>query len=394
VLTNLLGNALKFTSKGEVTLSARLENGRVKWQVEDTGPGIDVQDRQRVFESFEQVDGSISRRFGGTGLGLSISRQLVGLMDGTLELDSEPGRGSRFFFSVPLSPAPQGAKEPSPSPGTPRRARVVLAHPRSRENVVRWLTAAGFEVQLGLAGEALGSPDLLVMDDALRADLDRASAAGIPTLRCEQALTLEASPGPDQGGVARVALPLRRSEVLASVERLLNLSASAQPVRVLAACGHVRLLVVDDDAVNRTITSALLRRLGCEPLVLTGGRAALEALETQHFDLVLMDCEMPDLDGLAVTREVRRLEKGRAGPRVPIVALTAHATEHQRRLCLEADMDEMITKPVSLEALEQCVLHWAPGAEVEGGSTDPDQVASRPPEPLEAGRGRLSRGPG
>jgi signal transduction histidine kinase len=358
VLTNLLGNAIKFTSKGEVALTVSLTpDGRVRIGVKDTGPGISAEDKERVFESFEQVDGSISRRYGGTGLGLAISRHLVTLMGGALDLVSAPGEGSDFFFSVSLSAAPGDTGEALPALGAGRTAVVALAHERSRANAVRWLTAAGFEVEE--AGSALKRASLLLVDDALYAEVAAARAAHVPVLLCEQVLSPRHR---EEGeGVAHVAMPLQRSVLLAAAWRVLQLDDARGPTTRTPAArpwAGAKVLVVDDDAVNRTITQAMLGRLDCEPRVLAGAKQALEVLEAERFDLVLMDCEMPELDGLSATREVRRRERANASPRIPVVALTAHATEAQRTLCLAADMDEMVTKPLSLAMLEGCLRRW------------------------------------
>jgi signal transduction histidine kinase/ActR/RegA family two-component response regulator len=242
VLTNLMGNALKFTPRGEVSLHVRRTQG-VHFEVRDTGVGIEAAHRERVFESFEQEDSSTSRRFGGTGLGLSISRELVGLMGGTLSLESESGCGSRFFFTLPLEAAEAATASP-PSPS----------------------------------------------------------------------------------------------------------------VRVWVGC---RVLVVDDDPVNRTIAGAMLRKLGCEVALARSGNEALETLTRETFTLALMDCEMPERDGLSTTREWRAVERASSRARLPVVAFTAHATTAQRELCLAAEMDEMLTKPTTLADLDSCLERWA-----------------------------------
>jgi two-component system, sensor histidine kinase and response regulator len=370
VLTNLLGNAIKFTAKGEVALSVQVAtDGRVRFAVADTGIGIMPDQRQHIFESFEQADGSISRRFGGTGLGLAISRQLVALMGGDLEVASEPGKGSTFFFSLPLPRATSASAEHLVPLGAGHRVVVTVEHPRSRANLKRWLGDAGFSVE---APQPSGKPPplegaaLLVVDEGDEAALEL--AASVPVLVCERTLHLGASPR-ESARVARVSVPLRSSVVLEAVrELLLGDTHSRTGGRPCPQRANARVLVVDDDAVNRTIAHAMLSRLGCAPLVVSDGASALLALGRERFDLVLMDCEMPELDGLATTREVRRLEQGGARERVPVVALTGHATEDQRDRCLAAGMDEMITKPVSLATLEGCLARWAPGPALQSAS--------------------------
>jgi signal transduction histidine kinase/ActR/RegA family two-component response regulator len=362
VLTNLLGNAIKFTSRGEVTLTVRVTaDGRLRFGVRDSGPGIDAQNRGRIFESFEQADGSITRRFGGTGLGLAISRHLVELMGGTLDIDSELGRGSEFFFAALLPEVPGG--EARPRIGEGRRAAVRLPHQRSSVAVARWLTAAGFELVEPQGPVELEGLALLVVAESGTEEFDRARAAHVPTVVCEQALSLRTGQAESPEAFTRISQPLQRSALLAAVGRVVRstVATATGPAKPRAGT-DARVLVVDDDAVNRTIAQAMLTRLGCQPLVVSGGHEALELLAHERFDLVLMDCEMPDIDGLTATREVRRREREQGGLRVRVVALTGHATEVQRGLCLAAGMDEMLTKPISLATLTACLERWTPQA--------------------------------
>ena len=241
-----------------------------------------------------------------------------------------------------------------------------LLHQRSSTAVARWLTAAGFRVEEPADLVALEDVALLVIADGLSDELDRARLAGVPTVMCEQSLSLSTGLEKSHEALTRIALPLQRSVLLAAVGQVLKLSAPVPAGGVKKqAWTEARVLVVDDDAVNRTIAQAMLGRLGCKPLVLSGGQQALDALAREPFDLVLMDCEMPDLDGLTVTREVRRREREHQSPRLAVVALTGHATEVQRELCLAAEMDEMLTKPISLGALTACLERWAPAPPAE-----------------------------
>ncbi|MEW5743683.1 MAG: ATP-binding protein [Myxococcota bacterium] len=347
VLTNLLGNAIKFTHRGEVLVRIRLASeGRVRFEVNDTGIGLDAEQQQRVFASFEQADSSTTRRYGGTGLGLSIARQLVELMGGRLLVDSALGRGSTFHFELPLPGAPV---EPRLKPGLEGKGRVVavdVAHPVARDNLERWLVAAGF---------ALGaeSPALRILDEARWKGGD---AAGPPTVVVEHGVGLAHL---HEEGVSWVSTPLCRTALLDAVGRALGSTPEGRTTPAEQRFPDARVLVVDDDAVNRSVLKAMLARLGCTAQVAEGGAAALGVLEQQAFDLVFLDCEMPELDGEGVAREVRQREQQRgAARRTPIIALTAHATQRQRERCLAAGMDEMITKPVSVGALGQCLSRW------------------------------------
>ncbi|MBE2251228.1 MAG: response regulator [Myxococcus sp.] len=369
VLTNLLGNAIKFTSRGEVSLDAQRDaDGRVRFTVKDTGIGVKADQQALIFDSFEQGDGSISRRFGGTGLGLAISRRLVELMGGGIEVRSQPGEGSAFFFSVALPSPRDVADEPAPAPvGRGRTAVVSLAHARSAENVARWLGALGFEVFEGGVDAGGPLPALLVIDAARAAE----APAGVPVMLCEESISVAHQDEAYGRAIARVSHPLLRSSVAAAVDDLLEPRAASGVRQTVASWSSARVLVVDDDAINRTIAQAMLGRLGCEPRVLSGGAEALEAMAKEQFDLVLMDCEMPDVDGLTATREHRRREREGEGARLPVVALTAHATEVQRTLCLAAEMDEMMTKPLSLTALQACLSKWCAAPATRAGQASP-----------------------
>ncbi|MDP2270682.1 MAG: ATP-binding protein [Archangium sp.] len=352
VLTNLLGNAIKFTARGSITLRIKAgSNGRLRFGVTDSGIGISEASRARIFQSFAQADVSITRRYGGTGLGLAISRQLVELMGGALEVTSEEGQGAEFHFEADL-PGVAMELPASSLQGAGRRAVVELAHEGSRDTIVGWLRAAGFEVEPGAAKAEGGA--LLITDVAPRGP----ATARVPTVVVEQTLSLSEERRADPR-LAHVTFPLIRSGLEAAALRVLSGEVAATAPAPVAQWSSKRVLVVDDDAINRTIARAMLGRLGCETLVLARGDEALEAMASERFDLVLMDCEMPDVDGLTVTREQRRRERSFARDRVPVVALTAHATEAQRELCLAAEMDEMVSKPLSLSALEGCLTRWA-----------------------------------
>ncbi len=288
VLVNLLGNAIKFTERGRVSLTAEVarqtaDSLLLKFTVRDTGIGIPRSEQGRLFDTFTQVDESNTRKYGGTGLGLAISRQLVELMGGQIGLESEPGRGSQFWFTASLG---KSAKRNPPSVKSKLDVRVTET-PSSRLPGVKSNTGT-----------------------AQRAESLAPSAA-------------QGSPGPGSG------------------------------------LGSTRILLAEDNEVNQRITLRLLQKLGLAADAVVNGRQAVEAIEKRKYDLVLMDCQMPDMDGYEATAVIRSREG--AGRRHTICALTANAMDGDRERCLAAGMDDYISKPVGLEKLRQALDRWIPG---------------------------------
>jgi CheY-like chemotaxis protein len=275
-LRNLLGNAVKFTDQGEIGLRAELLNeasnvAQIRFTVHDTGIGMPPDQQDRLFESFTQGDGSSTRRHGGTGLGLAISKQLVELLGGEIGVASQPGRGSRFWFTASFGKAAPGDK-PASKP---------VIKPATKPN---------------------------------------APPVGLASMR--------------------TATAVKRAPV-------------QNPV---AIAGHLRVLLAEDNEINQRITLRLLEKLGVAADAVVNGREAVQALEKRRYDLVLMDCQMPDMDGFEATAIVRSRE-GTAN-HTPICALTANAMEGDRERCLAAGMDDYISKPVGLDKLQKAVDRW------------------------------------
>ncbi len=391
VLTNLLGNAVKFTTTGEVTLRVEQVAGddgataRVRFAVRDTGIGIAEAAQDKVFEAFTQADGSTTRRFGGTGLGLAISRQLVGRMGGELGLQSTPGRGSTFWFVVPLG----RVSGPPPQPGLdgpPARVLAVEDHPAARETIEHELEGTRFHVEcVGTAAAAL---------DRMR----EAAAAGVPfdaalvdlQLPDMDALTLSheihVSPGLERaklvvvaplgqrldpgllrtvGVSAHLVKPVKRARLLETLSAVIRGEDSEARTRTASAMSPgagawsgIRLLLAEDNVVNQKVALALLRKINLTADVVTNGRLVIEAVSRRPYDLILMDCQMPELDGYETTRRLRREEAdGTYGRRTPhyVVALTANAMAGDREKCLASGMDDFLTKPIEVGALESAL---------------------------------------
>ncbi len=374
VLTNLIGNAIKFTSKGHVLISVepgerRGDRFTLHFTVEDTGIGIAADRVAQVFEPFEQADASTTRQFGGTGLGLAISRQLVETMRGEIHLQSELGAGSRFSFTVELKPAPQPALFKVPAHWRSRRCVIIESFAPTRQRLAAMLRELGcdVEVQSGTALmngrlQSTGRVDcdlvLLASTEPGAEELVEATCGGqkvsvvlLNRLHGKTGITTRWS----------ISKPVDR----AALHRVLDQAWSSQPVQTSARkvagtrfadaipAGHWRLLLVEDNPINQRIAIAVLRRLGYQVDVTANGREAIDALTAVPYDLVLMDCQMPVLDGYEATREIRSPESTVTNHNVLIVALTANALKGDKSRCIEAGMDDYLTKPVKPAALAE-----------------------------------------
>ncbi|HXN80708.1 MAG TPA: response regulator, partial [Steroidobacteraceae bacterium] len=388
VLINLGGNAVKFTEAGEVTFRlvplADAGSGlRVRFEVADTGIGIAPENQGRIFEEFAQEDASTTRRFGGTGLGLAISRQIVELMGGSLTLSSTPGVGSSFSFEVTLPLAadvPHDAPEPMRLDGVRvlvaddnAAARVLMVNALrawgARATQVASLESALVELR-GAAYEAVIIDDPLP-DGAAQALLQQLHAARTLRPRMVRLVSFTSltpvSAGAERWFDAEVTKPLRLAELHAALSgrrtRGADGAVQASRVRELAPLGG-RVLVVEDQPLNREVAEGMLAALGVRSETATNGREALEKLARDHFDAVLMDCEMPVMDGFAATRVVRAI----GGRRLPVIALTADATPDARAACLAAGMDDYLAKPFTREALHATLARWLPAPAASAAS--------------------------
>ncbi|HKQ62837.1 MAG TPA: response regulator [Candidatus Polarisedimenticolaceae bacterium] len=376
ILVNLVGNAVKFTARGEIVVrvaqsATSAGELRTRIEVEDSGPGMSEEVRQRLFTPFTQADSSTTRRFGGTGLGLTISKQLAELMGGEIGCASEPGRGSTFWFTF-LAPRRPAAVARTTAPLRGLKLLVVDDSAVNREILLQIAASWGMQAEAAASGaaalarlhEALEGPpfDLAILDlvmpgmdglELARKIRDTARLKHLPLLLLT---SLGVDPPASRDLVdAALSKPVRGSELEDCLARLVRPAAAPTAVvpRVEAApLRHARVLLVEDNPINREVAGYMLEGLGCSVEMATDGLEALEAFERGGFDLIFMDYMMPRMDGLEATAEIRRREAARPDrPRMPIVALTAAATTGERERCLEAGMDDYLSKPVRQDAL-------------------------------------------
>jgi signal transduction histidine kinase/ligand-binding sensor domain-containing protein/CheY-like chemotaxis protein/HPt (histidine-containing phosphotransfer) domain-containing protein len=369
ILMNLVGNAVKFTSQGEVVVRADVgaiegERAIVKIAVADTGIGMDAAAMKRIFEPFSQADETTTRRFGGTGLGLAICRELADLMGGTIEVDSKPQIGSTFCLSLPL----QVGAEPSvaetlrlPS----RSVRVLTRRPSLEEALTRHASALGLAVvrDPATAGSPPPADEVTVLDASTHSEDLGYFLAGADATR--SSLIVIATAAEAEAHNLRVLMDEKRI-VLKPVHRIafqealavamgMHVSSANQTVAQNAPLqGHV--LLVEDEAVNAAVAEGYLSALGCTSVWVRNGADAVSRSATERFDLILMDLNMPDMDGFVATGLIRKREGERT--RVPIIALTAHDAINYRDKCLKAGMDDILTKPYGLDECTRLLRRW------------------------------------
>jgi signal transduction histidine kinase/CheY-like chemotaxis protein len=392
ILMNLVSNALKFTASGHVLIRARGVNPSethvsLVIDVVDTGTGILPENQAAIFDAFVQEDGSTTRRFGGTGLGLAISRQLATLMGGDISMVSQPGVGSTFSLAITLPAAPAIASDTSQglklAPGT--RVLVVDDSAINVEILASQLEAWGFEVATAASAMEAQShlnamlaantlPKIIVLDwhmpeqngvDWLSGLRRRAEFKSIPAIMVSSvADDIEAALVTQLAPMRRLAKPVRQSMLRRALHEALQAVpfhevSSAPAMRAPAnepVLDHLSVLLVEDNMVNRTLALEMLQRLGCDAMHAGNGVEALDALERQEFDVVLMDCQMPVMDGFIATRKLREREVARKLEPTRVVALTANALAGDREACLAAGMNDYLAKPFTLAQLRNMLL--------------------------------------
>jgi PAS domain S-box-containing protein len=384
ILLNLISNAVKFTEHGEVSVRVRRDGAeRLRFAVSDTGVGIDSEQATRLFDAFVQADPSTTRQYGGTGLGLAISSQLVHLMGGEIGAEARAGGGSTFWFSVPLRAVAGAARLPGAHPELKGvRALIVDDNATSRTILGHYLGNWGLVCasagQPGAALEALdaasrtGEPYALVLLDSNLPQISGAAVAHEIRKRAPVSETkiivlsstpLEREPFAGAEVSAFFSKPARQSELHDAIaEALLEAPCERPPDEqpLPEAVSQMRgpvVLIAEDNEINLTLARALLHKRGLQTAVARNGREAVEMARENDYAAILMDCQMPELDGYEATRQIRR---GENGHHVPIIAMTAHSMSGDRERCLDAGMDDYLPKPIRTEQLEQMIRRWLP----------------------------------
>ena len=412
VVVNLTGNALKFTDRGEVGIRISLEketdsNAVIRFEIRDTGIGIPSDRQCMLFSAFMQVDGSTTRKYGGTGLGLAISKQLVELMGGAIGVESEAGKGSTFWFTVALAKQPEDQSEVSETRADIAGLHVLVVddNETSRLLVTTLLRSWGCREAEAEDGETA----LRLLHDGARGsdpfqiaviDLHMPGMDGEELGRRIKAnleindtrLVLMSSLGQrgdavrmEQAGFAGyLTKPLRQAPLREVLSMVMGRKASAEGTKQPIITRHtvaesarrnVRILLAEDNATNQKVAQAILKKLGYRADIAANGFEVIEALSRIPYDLVLMDCQMPEMDGFEATRRIRDTASGVLNHRVPIIAMTANAMQGDRERCINAGMDDYLSKPVQRQELAEALQRW-----VSSARQDDDRPKTPPKE--------------
>ena len=415
VLINLVGNAVKFTERGEVTIRVRPgamdQRGSVRFEVADTGIGVPLERQHLLFERFSQADASTARKYGGSGLGLSIVRELVHLMGGETGFESAIGKGSTFWFTAALPVQPSAQRPPSLSLAG-KRVLLVDDNAASRLVIRELLTYWRCEgEEASSAEEALGRMkdrtratfDAVIIDAGLGhvqgIDVGGEDLAAVIRRDARHANTPIVLLAPisqpvipneweSHGFVRRVSKPVKQGELGACLASALNIvpasgAAEAPPpstVRLGEKKSLHPILVVEDNPVNQEVMAGVLGIIGYTADIVADGRSALQALQTTVYALVLTDCQMPGMDGYELSRRIRDPLTGVLNPQIPIIAVTAHSLSGDREQCLAAGMDDYLSKPLRPELLDKALTQW-----IGAGRLPPEAVnsaAAQLPQPI------------
>jgi CheY-like chemotaxis protein len=398
ILINLIGNAVKFTAQGEVAVSVTMvpdsAEPRAQFAVRDTGIGIPRDKWDRLFKSFSQVDTSTTRQFGGTGLGLAISNRLVEFMGGRMWFESEVGKGSVFYFAVKASPLPQAsplAWEESHQNLAGKRILIVEDNQSNQRILRRWLDGLDMHpVGVGAGQDALDALasndefDAVILDHQIP-DLDALSVAEsirklperllLPILLLTSTRLRVTDQRAAAAGISvPVHKPIRPKQLLDALNQIFDRrrisprksSAASAFDGSLAARLPLRILVADDSRVNQMVAVKFLEKLGYRSEVASNGLEVIQALDRHDFDIVFLDVQMPELDGYGAARQIRRRWTDEIRPR--LIAMTGNAMEGDRQRCLEAGMDDYISKPVRIADIKTALERWGSKSATPGSS--------------------------
>jgi signal transduction histidine kinase/CheY-like chemotaxis protein len=385
IIVNLVGNSIKFTEHGEIFVSVEQESEtpssvRLHFAIKDTGVGIPADKQGKIFEAFSQADGSMARKYGGTGLGLTICTRLVGMMDGRIWVESEPGKGSTFHFVISIDIQ----QSPSPRPGPVNPVQLADLHAlivddnftnrrvlhgmlsrwgmkptavdggRAALQAIEVAQNAGCPFPLILLDGQMPEMDGFTLAEHIQKDLQMASAT-IMMLTSAGHLG-DAARCRELGISAYLVKPIRQGELLDAICQLLDKTAQKQPAPLVTRHtlreenNRIRILLAEDNAVNQTLAVRILEKRGYAVTVAPDGQAAVDAHRSGRFDLILMDIQMPGMDGFEATAAIRESEK-LIGGHIPIVAMTAHALVGDQEKCLASGMDGYVSKPIRTSEL-------------------------------------------
>ncbi|MGW9414560.1 response regulator [Arthrobacter cupressi] len=408
VLLNLASNAVKFTEAGEVAIRVGVveqgpDRATVRFEVRDTGIGIDPEDRDRLFEPFLQADASTTRKYGGTGLGLAICRRLTEAMGGKIGLESTPGSGSTFWIAVPLPVADPEALPVQPPYGQTEGLRVLVVDDNASNRMILEAQLAGWKMQTDAVGggrhalkrareeAAAGRPYDIAVLDMCMPEMDGVELARLLSadeeLKAMKLILLTSTTQVDRQELQAAGIrewltkPVRSSEFYDRLIRLIAGPRVPAPAAAPAAepgedrGGEGLVLVVEDNEINKLVARSMVAKLGYGVEVVSDGAEAVAATSSKHYDAVLMDCHMPVLDGFEATRIIRA--RATDGSRLPIIAMTAGAMDEDRERCLAAGMDDYLSKPVDEGKLRSVLAQWITRKAQDG----------RPPAPRAAGSG-------
>ncbi len=408
ILINLVGNAIKFTDRGEVvvridTVARDDERGdaRVRFSVRDTGIGIPKDKQELIFEAFTQADGSASRRFGGTGLGLTISSRLANMMGGKLTVESELDRGSTFAFEATfrVDAREEAVLSEPPSPLAQKTALLFDDNPTARAALKTSLEALGMQIleassqerAMSLATQPPAPIDVVLVDESLPLAQRLAKATGAPVVMMLTAPSQRehAQRCRELGFPAYVVKPLGPEALRDGVLAALGLRTAPHPAPASVRAPHhmlreLSVLVAEDSPVNLKLLTRILEKAGHRVAGVGDGRAALAAIEDKRFDIVFMDIQMPVLDGLKTVRSIREREKKQGLPRLPVVAVTAHAMKGDREQCLAAGFDGYVTKPIRIRDLFLELERLLVEAGAAAAPPPAEQASLAPPPPASA----------
>lgn len=423
VLTNIIGNAVKFTNEGEVlvrvsNISDSSSRIQFKFEVIDTGTGISPEMQSRIFDSFSQADTSTTRRYGGTGLGLTISKELVTLMGGVISVDSIPGKGSRFQFTVEFEPQNHAVDARDESTSLIQGVRILSVddNETNRSILDYQLTAWGISnncasdgaqalqmlhqaVEEGRPFSAaildMHMPNMDGLELARTISSDPAIASVKLMMLTSAVLDLDAQQMRDVGILQYLSKPARQSQLYNCLVGMLGKQldpnqvmdeASQQGFRKLP-CLEANVLVAEDNPVNQEVVLSMLELFGCQAHLVENGEAAIQAVRNNgHYDIILMDCQMPLKDGYDATAEIRKMEREKNNVNgIPVIALTANALEGDRERCLIAGMNDYLSKPFKQEHLHLCLKRWLSD---RSESTGQEEISVQLPEQVQEARTR------